>query len=670
MQAAPSLIRRASLKRTIRPRMVFLIAVNVITILAFLNWRDRYVSKESIIKLMDDRVKAIFSPEREVSTAPETTSNFTGKAAYVSMVCLESDFLPVRALVHSIKLTEPANDIVVVVMHPIEDLQRNNLTTLGAKLVDTTTVKFDIDMSYLTDDEKEIESESEMAESEKSVNHESPSSEYERRQCRANVIQAWRLLEYDRILYMNPEMLVLENIDEVFQEPPFTATLELGGVIDESIMLLEPSMSVYKELKSVMVKAQHLPNEISYLNYFFKDIHPLNPLFNVKASYAEREYSRYFFQNAKVYNFEGTFKPWSFWFQGPKQWRRYFNERMTFAWRQMDYRVREKLGMDDPATIEWRNERGSEEICKSYLTSRVSLPERIMDRYSVLLATHSLRRQETLPLVIEQFLASPKVDKIFIIWHNKDQPISKNIQELLDSKKDQVVLLKQAFDSLNNRFNPVAEVRTGAVLISDDDVWAPIEDIELAFEAWRRQPDSLVGFAPRVDCLDPTDEMMKYCWPNKLNPHRYSIMLTKLMFMDANFLFLWRCSLPDLILKYVDDLINCEDIAVNFLISGVSSQPPLHIISPEVYDFGLEHGISSSPKHFAIRTECVQQITELFGRDTLVSARGSMSKYQNTDFLSSTWVDFLEVLREKEGHVAEFRDTEVIPADAFVSDEW
>ncbi|KAK7206816.1 glycosyl transferase family 64 domain-containing protein [Myxozyma melibiosi] len=650
--------RRPSFRRTLRPRLVFLIVINVLSVIGFFAWREHYVTKESLLNMMDERLMAVFSPEREITVAEAFESqNFTGKAAYVSTICFQEDIIPVRVLVHSIYRTGTSADILIMIMAKISDKDRAELVDLGAKLVDTSMIELTIDDSQESKDEKSYESAEQEKEISKAEGNLKPEVDPKRkRMCRSNSIQAWRLIEYERVLYMSPEMMVLKNVDDIFQEPPFTATLELGGVVDESIMLLESSMTIYKELKKIMINTWHVPHDIGFLNYFFKGIHPLNPVYNVKAKYAETDYSRYVFGNARIYNYEGTMKPWSFWYQEPKNWRSSFNEEMLYRWQEMSHEVSAKLKLDSHELLEWRKERGSKDVCERYLANKVSMPDRIMDKYSVMLATYSLKRQETLPFVVNQFLMSPRVDKIFIVWHNKNMKVSKNIRQLLADNKDTVIFLNQTVDSLNNRFNPVPEMRTGAVLIADDDVWTSMDDIHLAFEAWQRQPDSLVGFAPRVECFDPKANTYKYCWAYKMNPQRYSIILTKLMFMDEHFLFLWRCGLPDHILKYVDDLVNCEDIAMNFLMTGVTGQPPFHIVTDEVYDFGLDGGISSNPSHWKVRGECIQRITELFGRNTLKSARGSLARYRETDFLSTTWEEFLHMIREKESNAQGFSE--------------
>lgn len=53
-------------------------------------------------------------------------------------------------------------------------------------------------------------------------------------------------------------------------------------------------------------------------------------------------------------------------------------------------------------------------------------------------------------------------------------------------------------DSLNNRFKPLADIRTEAVFSVDDDLLVPCQTLEFAFELWTSAPDQLVGFVPRM----------------------------------------------------------------------------------------------------------------------------------------------------------------------------
>lgn len=52
--------------------------------------------------------------------------------------------------------------------------------------------------------------------------------------------------------------------------------------------------------------------------------------------------------------------------------------------------------------------------------------------------------------------------------------------------------------SLNNRFWPLAGIRTEGVLSLDDDILAPCSALHKAFQAWKQNKYNLVGLYPRL----------------------------------------------------------------------------------------------------------------------------------------------------------------------------
>lgn len=63
------------------------------------------------------------------------------------------------------------------------------------------------------------------------------------------------------------------------------------------------------------------------------------------------------------------------------------------------------------------------------------------------------------------------------------------------SLDNRVTVLEQAFDSLNNRFNPVPGIRTEAVYILDDDIFVDLKDLEFAFEVNHLSVAHTLGFS-------------------------------------------------------------------------------------------------------------------------------------------------------------------------------
>lgn len=93
-------------------------------------------------------------------------------------------------------------------------------------------------------------------------------------------------------------------------------------------------------------------------------------------------------------------------------------------------------------------------------------------------------------------------------------------------------------------------------------------------------------------------------------------MLTKFMFMLSDYLYDYTCLLPPKIHQYIDDHLNCEDIAMNLLVSGLTGSKPVAVMT-HVDDFGTTSGISTKAGHMSSRSNCMTDLIRLFGRDTL-----------------------------------------------------
>lgn len=174
----------------------------------------------------------------------------------------------------------------------------------------------------------------------------------------------------------------------------------------------------------------------------------------------------------------------------------------------------------------------------------------------------------------------------------------------------------QKYDSLNNRFNPIPNLETRAVLIADDDIRVNITDVEYAFDVWKNRQHSLVGVFPRYHYFDKTNGTWIYETRCPTLPRQYSIMLTKFMFMHAEYLYAYTCLLPTRVHRYIDEKVNCEDIAMNMLVTGMTSAKPVAVMT-HVDDFGTTSGISLKPGHVNARSKCVADLIKLFGKDTL-----------------------------------------------------
>lgn len=237
----------------------------------------------------------------------------------------------------------------------------------------------------------------------------------------------------------------------------------------------------------------------------------------------------------------------------------------------------------------------------------------IVNKFSVLIGTWD--RVSLLRKIILHYQKSRLVHKIYVTWHN---PSTKPPEEFLKfvRKKPPVELLPQKYDSLNNRFNPLPNLATKAILIVDDDIRVNITDLEYGFEVWKNRPQALVGTFPRYHQYHPENGTFTYEIRSPDRPRVYSIMLTKFMFMSSEYLYDYTCLLPIKIHRYIDEHINCEDIALNLMVTGMTGAKPVAVMHG-VDDFGTTSGISIKNGHLSNRSNCMTDLIKLFGRDTL-----------------------------------------------------
>ena len=119
---------------------------------------------------------------------------------------------------------------------------------------------------------------------------------------------------------------------------------------------------------------------------------------------------------------------------------------------------------------------------------------------TVFLSTYS--NFETLALQLHYYAVSPVVRRIVVAWRNA------NINPPTPARIGHVTVYFTTSDhgsdfsssggnNLNDRFLPSFLVSTDAVLVLDDDIKVHLQDINLLYEAWRRNRRKIVGFFPR-----------------------------------------------------------------------------------------------------------------------------------------------------------------------------
>ncbi|XP_010263303.1 PREDICTED: glycosyltransferase family protein 64 C3 [Nelumbo nucifera] len=252
-----------------------------------------------------------------------------------------------------------------------------------------------------------------------------------------------------------------------------------------------------------------------------------------------------------------------------------------------------------------------------------------LDQVTVLINGYSESRLHLLHSIAITYSSSPSVAAVFILWGNPttSHRILTQLNENLTSSYlggAPISILRQSSDSLNARFLPRPSwITTRAVAICDDDVEIDSESVEFAFNVWRSHRNRLVGFFARSHDLD----LVSRTWIYTVHPDKYSILLTKFMMLNTDYLYRYSCGAHVKEMReVVDRMKNCEDILMNFVVADESGSGPVLVGARKVRDWGdarnddegrgvRDVGLSSRRgEHRKRRGECIREFHRIMGR--------------------------------------------------------
>lgn len=220
-------------------------------------------------------------------------------------------------------------------------------------------------------------------------------------------------------------------------------------------------------------------------------------------------------------------------------------------------------------------------------------------------------RMWNLKMYIKHYSRCASVREILVVW-NKGKP--PNPETDFDSAVPVRIRVEEK-NSLNNRFEPDHDIKTRAVFELDDDIMMTCDDLERAFRAWRDHPERIVGFYPRLIDGHPLKYRNERYARNKQG---YNMILTGAAFLDSEVAFskYWSQEAKQG-RALVDELFNCEDILLNFILANSSMLRTVEYIHPAwAVDTSKlsSSAISRDTKvHYMKRTNCLLRFSELYG---------------------------------------------------------
>ncbi|XP_017558591.1 exostosin-1b [Pygocentrus nattereri] len=210
--------------------------------------------------------------------------------------------------------------------------------------------------------------------------------------------------------------------------------------------------------------------------------------------------------------------------------------------------------------------------------------------------------------------------QIIVLW-NCDKPLP--AKHRWPATSVPVIVIEGENKVMSSRFQPYESIITDAVLSLDEDTVLSTTEVDFAFTVWQSFPERIVGYPARSHFWDSNKERWGYTskWTND-----YSMVLTGAAIYHRYYHYLYTHFLPSSLKNMVDQLANCEDILMNFLVSAVTKLPPIKVTQKKQYKetmMGQSSRASrwADPDHFAQRQTCMNKFASWFGGMPLVHSQ-------------------------------------------------
>jgi len=160
----------------------------------------------------------------------------------------------------------------------------------------------------------------------------------DRRYYNYSKLNMWNLTQFDKIVYLDADMIVMDNIDELFDKPNLSA-VNSGGMIkkdwvqlNSGLMVIEPSSAIFEDMREQIgkIEKEKGKGDQAFLHQYFSDwperdeLHLLH-IYNLFDNHIEIHKKHFGFyleeksdnnlkfdpKRIKIIHFIGQTKPWN-----------------------------------------------------------------------------------------------------------------------------------------------------------------------------------------------------------------------------------------------------------------------------------------------------------------------------------------------------------------------
>lgn len=237
------------------------------------------------------------------------------------------------------------------------------------------------------------------------------------------------------------------------------------------------------------------------------------------------------------------------------------------------------------------------------------------EQFTIVILTYE--RITLLMKTLERLKGLAYLNKILVVWNGINQKPQESL--LWPDVGVPIVLVKVEKNSLNNRFLPYDAIETDAIFSMDDDSPLRPDEIVFAFRVWRESRDRIVGFPGRFHAWDSGQNSWIY---NSNHSCELSMVLTGGAFYHKYYTYVYSQLMPESIRSIVDKFMNCEDIAMNFLVAHLTRKPPIKVTSRWTFHCAsCATSLSEDDTHFMERHECLNIFSSIYGYMPLLNTQ-------------------------------------------------
>lgn len=237
------------------------------------------------------------------------------------------------------------------------------------------------------------------------------------------------------------------------------------------------------------------------------------------------------------------------------------------------------------------------------------------EQFTIVLLTYE--RQALLMKTLERLRGLAYLNKILVVWNGVNRAPPANM--VWPDVGVPILVVKVDQNSLNNRFLPYDAIETDAILSMDDDSPIRPDEIVFAFRVWRQSRDRIVGFPGRYHAWDSSQNSWMY---NSNHSCELSMVLTGGAFFHKYYSYIYTYNMPEAIRSIVNKFMNCEDIAMNFLVAHLTRKPPIKVTSRWTFHCpNCPSSLSEDDSHFRERHECLNTFASIYGYMPLLSTQ-------------------------------------------------